>query len=60
MLVETAESMGSKQITSFERVAVDLETKRQSRLYRAYTIVSIAFFIIVLVLLTLSILDLNP
>lgn len=60
MFVETTEPMGSKQITSFERTATDLETKRPSRLYRAFTIVSIAFFIIVLVLSTMSILDFNP
>jgi len=56
ILVKTAELMGSKQITPFKRTAVKLETKRPSRLYRAFTIVVIVFFVIVFVLFILSIL----
>ncbi len=49
-LIETAESMGSKQITPFKYTTTELETAPAPRLYTVFKIVVIVFFLIALVL----------
>lgn len=57
ILIETAESMGSKQVTPFENTAADLETTPPSQSYRVITmalklaaIIALIIFILLLLL----------